>query len=169
MKVLSTQDLEALTQLLLEELPVQVLDYVSHHTGQPAVQVAEAIVSAMPAVADVPQVRQHVSDVVNWFVDRGDICYSLQRKLFVVPPHASFSSMSPGPVLSLFGNPSIELQLRSAFEVLGGRVERTPVYESQSGSPIGLERRLAFSDATPERIEATLQSLGITVIDSESV
>ena len=169
MKVLSPKDEQALTQLLLEELPVHVLDYVSSRSGQPAVQVVEAILRGVPSAADVPEVRQHISDVVNWFVQRGDICYSLQRKLFAIPPHGSFVSGSEGLVLALFGDSTIETQLRAALEGLGGRLERMRVYQSEGGAPLGLERRVVFSEALHERVESGLQSVGIVVIDPESV
>ncbi len=169
MKVLSSKDEQALTQLLLEELPVQVLDYVSSRSGQPAVQVVEAVLRGMPSAADVPEVRQHVSDVVNWFVQRGDICYSLRRKLFAIPPHGSFISGSEGLVLALFGDSAIETQLREALKGLGGRLDRMRVYESEGGAPLGLERRVVFSEALRERVESGLQSVGVVVIDPESV
>lgn len=180
MRLLDREDAETLLELLIDDLPRQVLDAVTREGGRREAQLVSEILRWLPRTVRTKHVRIWVSDILDWFVVRGDVEKGFGGRYQCVPPYLVGDVDDPHCTeLSLCGDPRAEPLLQQAFQPLGVAlrykiIRRDTDTETEDTAirpmpPLGLERLVSLPSSSCTEVVQVCESLGIVIVQPKDL
>lgn len=169
MKLMSRGDAEALVDLLLEDLPIQVLRIVS--TGPPLGltegEITRIIERSIPRCEDSLNVHGRVRATLSWMMEQGDVDAAGSHRFVRVPPYAIHHIAGDEVTIQLFGDDHLDDVIRREIRLLGYtlRIERVLAEsgESEITNPFlqVIRRTLTAPASVTENLLKRLSELGV--------
>ncbi|GFP38414.1 hypothetical protein HKBW3S47_00115 [Candidatus Hakubella thermalkaliphila] len=180
MQLLSREDAKTLLELLIDELSRQVLEAVTREGGRREAQLVSEVLRWLPRIVRTEEVRTWVSDVLDWFVARGDVEKGLGGRYHCVPPYLIGDVEDPHCAeLSLCGDPRAEPLLWQGLQPLGASLGYETIrlemeIETENAPirpipPVGLERFVSLPPGLRAEVVQACESLGIVIVQPKDL
>ena len=180
MRLLSRKDGETLLTLLMDDLPRQVLEAVAREGGRREAQLVSEILRWLPRAVRAEEVRTWVSDVLDWFIARGDVEKGFGGRYHCVPPYLVGDVDDPQCAeLSLCGDPRAEPLLRQALQSLGMTLSYKVICSEMDTEtedttlrpmpPVGLERFIPLQSGLRTEVIQACESPGIVIVQPKDL
>lgn len=177
MRLLDSDDVSAVMDLLFEAFPREVLGVVARGGGSREQQIVSQLLRWLPSTGKAPEVRSWVSNSLDWFVARGDIVRGFGGRYHCVPPYLMDSPADPG--FLAFGHPGCEQSVREALRPLRAVVIGRPVPHRGSGSadkgppdqipPVGWDRKIGCQPEVKEEVARRCKRVGVVVVNPDAL
>ena len=180
MQLLGREDVETLLELLMDDLPRQVLWSVAREGGRREAQLVSEILRWLPRAVRTDEVRTWVSDVLDWLTTRGDVEKGFGGRYHCVPPYlVGDVDDQRCTELSLCGDPRAEPLLRQALRPLDVTLRYKTIRSEMSAEtenaamrptpPVGLERFFSIPSGLRAVVAQECKKLGIVVVQPKDL
>ena len=178
MRLMSQTEVRSLIDQMINELPRHVLNTVGRLGGCREHQVVNEARQWLPETDTTRHVGEWIADILEWFVQNGDIEKGAGGRYRCIPGYA-IGDLEDREVLNIYGDPRCESLLKRAGNtkriilrslVVGhgeslGRNSGNKGYDRERKScPIGVERMLAAQGVSADEVRQVCDEAGVVIV-----